>query len=279
MTGKRATLWKTSLRRQKSPIGSAPQDMYWFVNFQLLDDFINRSFFSQPLDTPAIGDSVPPFWMGAILGSAVPESSTSPTPVIYRADIERGANWSAQLDYGFEPSLPNGSPLQAISSVEGSLPLTSDPLPQLGAGTSPLIVRATVIMLVVEPSGSTYQSTLWVDGTIRKTQISPVAYTANPGLLVQVNPGSGLMSSMAGGNALPTAQEIQDWFFATRYASPYPLAQQIPGKTLDQYDAANTPGVVPAALTNLSTGQNAPLGSNGTPPIPANFLLSTTFGY
>jgi hypothetical protein len=81
---------------------------------------------------------------------------------------------------------------------------------------------------------------------------------------------------MAGGNALPTTQEIQDWFAATRSALS---AQPIPGKTLDQYDAANTPGVVPNPLVNLAGGQNAPLVTVGTPPVPVNILIPATFGY
>jgi hypothetical protein len=108
--------------------------------------------------------------------------------------------------------------------------------------------------------------------------LTTITYVPGLGTLT-FDPGTAYINSMAGGNALPTTQEIQDWFQASRYALPFPVAQQIPGKTLDQYDAGATPGIVPNPLVNLAVGQNAPLVVSGIPPIPANLLIPATFAY
>lgn len=277
----RGTLWKTSWRKRRPSVGQLPQDMYWFANFGDGDSSPDEAFFQQPLVTPSIGDTAPPFWIGAIFGSSLPAADLE--TIISRgfpAPLPTNPSWKTRLQYTFFSGFQPDSPLVVIADANTSGgELDSGVLPHLGGGVSPPLIRAVVMMLVVEPSGPGFKQTLWVDGDVRATYISPTPYSPLVGGLLHVRPKFGFLNSMAGGNALPTTQEIQDWFSLSRYALPYPLAQQIPGKTLDQYDAANTPGVVPPALVNLAGGQNAPLTSVGAPPVPVNILVATTFGY
>jgi hypothetical protein len=281
MTAKRGTQWKTSWRRQKPSLGTAPQGMWWFANFG--DGLGGESFFEQPATTPSIGDLAPPFWIGSIYGSSVPGAALN-TQVArgVGAPLPTTPSWLSGLFW-------DTSELRAFVKSRASafpfFPETEQVLAPLGAMASPALIRGVVQMLVVEsillpaPDFASLRLTLWVDGALRGTAISPGGtYIPSLGNLF-VQPKLGFLNSMAGGNALPTTQEIQDWFANSRYALPFPSAQPIPGKTLDQYDAALVPGVVPAALTNLSGGQAAPLLSVGVPPVPVNLFLPTTFGF
>lgn len=283
---KRGTLWKTSWRRQRPSIGTAPQDVWWFANFGDAETGADESYYQQPLVSPSIGETVPPFWIGAIFGSSLPAADLG-TAITrgFPAPLPTVPSWTARLDYEFfpPPSPSDLSPLEvtAFAAPSPGAELVSGALPHLGGSASPPLVRAVVVMLVVEPapSGPGFQQSLWVDGALRAQGVSAVAYNPYIGGLLHVRPKFGFLNSMAGGNALPTTQEIQDWFQQSRYATPFPAAQQIPGKTLDQYDAASTPAVVPNPLVNLAGGQNAPLLSVGAPPVPVNILVPTTFGY
>ena len=65
MTAKRGTLWKTSWRRQKTPVPQAPVPMWFFNNFQI--DLTGRVWYQQPSGSPGIGDATGgSFWAGMI---------------------------------------------------------------------------------------------------------------------------------------------------------------------------------------------------------------------
>jgi len=269
MTAKRGTLWKTSWRRQKPEIGAGQRVPMWFFSgFTVLSSGL---LYEQPLAAPSIGDAAPPFWVGTIQGSYL-------LPVTGASSLVGRSTWVQDLKWLPAPiSNPIVDLLKAFASIQG---VQMDPVVnQLNPPLSPVQVRAVVQMLVVEPYLTGFRATLWVDGTVRETIVKKTPY--GPALLkLRIEPSRGLFNSLAGGNALPTTQEIQDWFSATRYANP-PAAQAIPGKTSDRYDAGITPGVVPNPLINQAGGQAAPLVSFGLPPppVPANILLDATFGY
>jgi hypothetical protein len=144
----------------------------------------------------------------------------------------------------------------------------------------PPVLRAIVTLMVVEDLGNgTRRQTLWVDGAIRKTEIFTSPYEANANRFGTAMPGDGYLNSWAGGNAVPTTDEIKTWFSASRYASPFPAAQDIPGKTLDRFDAGAVPTTVPSPLVNLSIGQNMFSASEGTSPAFANTLFDASFAY
>lgn len=273
MTTKRGTLWKTSWRRQKPAIAAEPVPMWFFKNDGGAPG--SNFLFQQPLASPAIGDTVPPFWMGMICGSEVFTTPSLSPPE--GSGVFRTSSWQAEVQH-FSPSSGQPNLLRAIVSG-GVSPNLIEPLPLLDSPLSPIVLRAVVLMLVVEKVGAAdLLESVWIDGALRQQRQTTTTYA--PGTLgTTFDPARSYINSMAGGNALPTTQEIQDWFQQSRYALPFPVAQQIPGKTLDQYDAGATPGVVPNPLVNLAGGQNAPLIVSGFPPNPANLLLNATFAY
>jgi len=263
MTAKRGTLWKTSWRRQKPAIGAGQRVPMWFFSGFTVGQ--NGQAFQQPLTSPSIGDVAPPFWVGTIQGNDL-LSATATSSI-----VGRGTAWFEFLEWK-----PTSNLLQVNTGATTSM---NPAVSQLNPPLSPIQVRAVVQMLVVEPYLAGFRATLWIDGAVRASTVSAVAYVPGASLL-GIEPSKGLFNSLAGGNALPTTQEIQDWFSATRYA-PQPAAQAIPGKTSDRYDAGITPGVVPDPLINQAGGQAAPLVPFGLPPppLPANILLDATFGY
>jgi len=269
MTAKRGTLWKTSWRRQKPSVAAAPVPM-WF--FRKDNDPLSTFYFEQPLLTPAIGDGLPPFWIGAIFGTDVDD-----TPVLSPAGslLYSGGAWKSELQL-YSPSAGLPAELRALAS-DGGVNLEQNGIPSLSPPLNPIALRAVVQLITVEKVGvGDLLLSLWIDGALRQQQLRTAVYA--PGAAVTIDINTGYVSSMAGGNGLPTTQEIQDWFQASRYASPFPAAQAIAGKTLDIYDAAATPGVVPDPLVNLSTGQDAVLFP-GVSPAVTNVLLDATFAY
>jgi hypothetical protein len=271
MTAKRGTLWKTSWRRQKSAVPQAPTAMWFFNNFQV--DLTGRVWYQQPLDTPAIGDTDGgSFWVGMI-GAIGPNFGAN----IDRADSPpNNQSWQVS-DQSFAPIDPAqmitaGFSAGAVSGVQIEL------VSSLGV-ISPAL-RAIVTLMVVEDLGNgTRRQTLWVDGSIRKQETFASPYVASAARFSTAMPGDGYLNSWAGGNAVPTTQEIKDWFQQSRYATPFPSAQPIPGKTLDRFDAGAVPGSVPSPLVNLSIGQNMATASEGTSPAFANTLFNASFAY
>jgi len=276
MTAKRGTQWKTSWRRQKPGLGTAPQPMWFFGRFSLFPNLTGAQYDYEQALPASIGDTAPPFWIGSISASSLPGLTGL-------ASISRGIHpgspdWKSNLEYS--PTVG----VESIGRVETSQIIQQVPVLN---GHAPPALQAVVQMLVVEPYtnpvfpfGPGFVAKLWVDGSLRQTEISLLPYNPNGAGRLFIRPLLGFINSMAGGNALPTDAEIRTWFSATRYALPFPAAQEIPGKTLDRYDAALTPGVVPAILVNQSTGQNADLTVvSGIPPAPLNLLVDTTFGY
>lgn len=273
MTAKRGTLWKTSWRRQKPGIAAAPVPMWFFKNNGGAPG--SNFVFTQPLTAPGIGDGTPPFWVGMICGSEVFTTPALPTPE--GSGAFRTSAWTAEAQH-FTPSSGTPNELRALASG-GVSPNLEEELPLLSSPLSPISLRAVALMLVVEKIGATdLLESLWIDGALRQQRQTVNTYAPGVGTLT-FDPGRSYINSMAGGNALPTTQEIRDWFQQTRYATPFPSAQPIPGKTLDRYDAGATPGVVPNPLVNLAGGQNAPLVVSGFPPNPANLLVNATFAY
>jgi hypothetical protein len=270
MTAKHGTQWKTSWRRQKPSIGAGQPVPMWFFRNNGGGPF-SSFVFRQPLTTPSVGDGAPPFWVGMIAGS---DPSVAPLPSTESAGVFRTSAWQLFLNH----SSP-ASGLPAELSVTGEAIASSDAIlvDPLSPPLSPITLRAVVAMLVVTPVVGGNLETLWIDGSVRRQSFVALPYVPGNGLNV-FDPGRLYLNSMAGGNALPTAAEIKAWFSATRYASPFPAAQPIPGKTLDRYDAGATPAVVPNPLVNLAGGQNAPLVLQNV-PVPANLLVPATFGY
>jgi hypothetical protein len=263
-------LWKTPWRRQKTPVPQAPVSMWFFNNFQV--DLTGRVWYQQPLGAPGIGDTTGgSFWVGMI-------GATQLGPV-FGAYVERANNppnsqdWQVG-DFSFAPIDPNQMVTVGVSNGLAQ----TEPVSNLGV-VSPTL-RAIVTLMVVEDLGNgTRQQTLWVDGAIRMQEIIGSQYTASANRFGTARPGDGYLNSWAGGNAVPTTQEIKNWFQTSRYASPFPSAQEIPGKTLDRFDAGAVPGLVPSPLVNLSNGQNMLSASEGTSPAFANTLFDASFAY
>jgi hypothetical protein len=273
MTAKRGTLWKTSWRRQKTPVPQAPVPMWFFNNFQI--DLTGRVWYQQPLGAPGIGDTTGgSFWAGMIAASITGPSFGAS---IQRADSPPNfQDWRLRVTSlaPIDP-LEFGAEGQSGGVVQAS---QSDPVSSLGV-ISP-VLRAIVTMLVVEDLGNgTRRQTLWVDGAVRVSGIFASPYLANAARRGAALPGDGFLNSWAGGNVLPTTDEIQEWFSASRYALPAPSAQAIPGKTLDRFDAGAVPGTVPSPLVNLSVGQNMLGVSEGVSPAFANTLFDASFAY
>lgn len=270
MTAKRGTLWKTSWRRQKPAVPQAPVSMWFFNNFQV--DFTGRVWYQQPLDTPTVGDVAGgSFWAGMI-GASGP---------VFGAGIKRS---EAPPDFDDWRVLDQDSSLftppvvtEGLSS--GGLSESQfEPIQPLGV--TPPVLRAIVTLMVVEDLGDgTRRQDLWVDGLLRQSTIFAGIYNAKAGRFGTAMPGDGYLNSWAGGNVVPTADEIRTWFSASRYASPFPAAQSIPGKTLDRFDAGAVPGAVPSPLLNLDSGQDMLSGSEGVSPFFANTLFDASFAY
>jgi hypothetical protein len=282
MTAKRGTLWKTSWRRQKPVLSAAPVSMWFFNTFQT--DTSGRAWYQQPLDTPGIGDvSGASFWVGMI--------GAAPTSGIY--------NFGVSVVRADSP--PNSQNWELSDRVDGFFPVPIDFNTRLVAGSAPFpvvdtsvvtlgtvlpVIQATVAMFITEnqppsiayPLGSRRES-LWVDGHLRQTKVFGTPYVATATRRAAALPCDGYLNSWAGGNAIPTNQEILDWFSASRYASPFPVAQDIPGKTLDRFDAGAVPATVPSKLVNLSVGQNMLSVSEGTSPAFATSLFDAAFAY
>lgn len=261
MTAKRGTLWKTSWRRTGPALGSGRGPLWFFNNFI---DANGTNFFEQAAPVPSIGSGAPPFWVGAIMGSTC-------GTVAEEAFTRRGAGvWNSRL--AWTPSSPEGT-LQAQGIAAGLTESTD--VPPYNSPLSSFQLRAVVTLFAVEPVTGGLQTTLWVDGTVRATE-----FTANPyvpgSFLLNIEPFTGLLNGVVGGNSLVTDAEVRAWFAATKAAL---AVQGIPGKTVDRYDAGFTPGLVPPSLLNLAGGQNAALTTAGTPPVPANTLFQATFGY
>lgn len=271
MTAKRGMQWKTSWRRQKQTLGAVPVEMWFFHN----DGGVGSFSFQQAMRVPGIGDTQPPFWCGFIAGlpGSPPVGITPDQAAVFRT-------------FGFGTSWLGGAQRLLLNGVETYRALWSNysmsaPVESLSPPLAPIVLRAVVVMIVATTDGDgNVVAQLWVDGAIRAQLATGVPYVSGllPTDVLSFDPGTAYINSMAGGNALPTTDEIQAWFSASRYASPFPSAQEIPGKTLDRYDAANTPGVVPNPIANLAGGQPGALATSGG-PTPVNVQLAATFGY
>lgn len=275
MTAKRGTLWKTSWRRQKTPVPQAPVSMWFFNNFQV--DLTGRVWYQQPLDTPTIGDTTGgSFWAGMI-------ASFQFAPGNFGVNIQRAPsppniqNWQL-INQSLAPIDPTQLVVGGFSTGTGFPASQIEPVSSLGV--IPPTLRAIVSMLVVEDLGNnTRRQTLWIDGAVRSVGIFAGSYLATAARRGTAMPGDGYLNSWAGGNVLPTTDEILAWFSASRYASSTPSAQAIPGKTLDRFDAGAVPGTVPSPLVNLSVGQNMLSASEGVTPAFANTLFDASFAY
>jgi len=274
MTAKRGTLWKTSWRRQKTPVPQTPVPMWFFNNFQI--DLTGRVWYQQPSGSPGIGDATGgSFWAGMIAAFQFAPGAFG--ALIGRADSPPNSrDWQVR-----DASAAPADPLQLTTegSSAGAVAATQiEPVSSLGV-ISP-VLRAIVTMLVVEDLGNgTRRQTLWVDGAVRVSGIFASTYVSTAVRRGAALPGDGYLNSWAGGNVLPTTDEIQNWFSASRYALPAPSAQAIPGKTLDRFDAGAVPGTVPSPLVNLSVGQNMLGVSEGVSPAFANTLFDASFAY
>lgn len=271
MTARRGTLWKTSWRRQKPAVPQAPVSMWFFNNFQV--DLTGRVWYQQALDTPTVGGtSGGSFWIGMI-GAIGPSFGAN----VERADTPpNNQDWQV-IDQSFAPIDPD----QMVTSGFSNGTTDAIQIEQVSSlGVIPPVLRAIVTMMVVEDlGGGERRQTLWVDGVIRLSAIFASPYTARAAFKGTAMPGDGYLNSWAGGNIVPTPAEIQTWFSASRYVSPSPSAQAIPGKTLDRFDAGAVPGATPSPLVNLSTGQNMLSASEGVSPAFANTLFDASFAY
>lgn len=274
MTAKRGMLWKTAWRRQKPAVAQAPTEMWFFNNFQV--DLTGRVWYQQPLDTPTIGDTDGgSFWIGTI-------AATGPEGQVFGPHVERSDNPPNSQDWQLIDQLQapaEPAQMAVFGFSNGAVPATQG-IDVSSLGVIPPVLRAIMSMMVVEDLGNgTRRQTLWVDGVIQQQAIFGSAYDAQANRFGTALPGDGYLNSWAGGNAVPTNTEIKTWFSASRYASPFPAAQEIPGKTLDRFDAGAVPGATPSPLLNLSVGQNMLSASEGISPAFANTLFGASFAY
>ncbi len=274
MTAKRGMQWKTPWRRQKPALAQAPTEMWFFNNFQV--DGAGRVWYQQALDTPTIGDTDGgSFWIGMI-------AATGPEGQVFGPHVERSDNPPNSQDWQLvDQLLAPADPAQmaAFGLSNGAAFANTNTLVS-SLGVIPPVLRAIVSLMVVEDLGDgTRRQTLWVDGAIQVREIFASPYNATAARFGTALPGDGYLNSWAGGNAVPTDAEVRTWFSASRYASPMPAAQEIPGKTLDRFNAGAVPGATPSPLLNLAAGQNMILGSEGAPPVAANTLFSASFAY
>jgi hypothetical protein len=265
MTSKRGSQWKTSWRRQKPGVGSAPVELWFFNNFQDVNGALS---YAQGSPSPSIGDTTGgSFWIGLI--QAVDPAADD---VNDRA-LFRGTDWSEKIT-----SLAASLPLAASAVVNFNTIVA--PVPVLNANP-PAILQAVVVLFVVRDRPATIPASrieeLWINGQIALSRTIEAPYSADGGDVVQARTGfGGYLNSWAGGNVEPAAPEIQRWFAETRSAL---AAQEIAGKTLDRFDAALVLGV-PVNLVNLQGGGQAmTLTSSGAPPPGANTLIPAVFGY
>lgn len=274
MTAKRGMQWKTPWRRQKTPVGQAPVDVWFFANFGPPVG-APQARYRFPLAVPAPGDGAAPFWIGIMFAATL--STVSVEQV--RAFVSRAAAGAGFSLFGTWPVLgPDPRPLRVTGSVMASAtPLTTD-VPQVGAET-----RAVVALLVVEPFDTGRRETLWVDGNPVASKTDPLPYATAAGTLLTMAAETALVginigiNGWAGGNFLPTDQEIRDWFGSTRANL---AVAEIPTKTSDRFTATSVAPAVPAVLPNLAGGQNMDYVVTLAPdPVVVNTLIPVTFNY
>lgn len=274
MTAKRGTLWKTSWRRQKTPVGQAPVEAWFFSNFGPPVG-APQARYRFPLAVPATGDGVAPFWVGIMFAANL----TTVSVEAVRAFVSRaGAGTGYSLLGQWPVTGPDPRPLRVIGqTMSEPVPLFTD-VPQVGAET-----RAVVALMVVEPFDTGRRETLYVDGFPVSSQTDPIAYAAAVGTLLTMAAETSLaginigINGWAGGNFLPTSQEIEDWFGSTRANL---AVAEIPGKTSDRFTATSVAPAVPAVLPNLAGGQSMDYVVTLPPdPVVVNTLIPVTFNY
>jgi hypothetical protein len=267
-------LWKPAWRRQKTPVGQTPVDAWFFANFGPPVG-APQARYRFPLAVPAPGDGAAPFWVGIMFAATL--STVSVEQV--RAFISRAGAGAGYSLFGTWPIIgPDPRPLRVTGSVMATpAPLTND-VPQVGAET-----RAVVALMTVEPFDTGRRETLWVDGNpvATKTEALPYADAAGTRLTMAAETSvAGIsigINGFAGGNFLPTSQEIRDWFGSTRANLE---VAAIPGKTSDRLTATSVAPAVPAVLPNLAGGQNMDYVVTLAPdPVVVNILLPVTFNY
>jgi len=151
------------------------------------------------------------------------------------------------------------------------------PVPQIGAD-----IRAIVSLLTVEPDGLGNDIiSFYVDGSLVLQQIG--SYSPIPSFVRMrtVNQAGDVpqpyVHGWAGGNALPTVDEIEQWFFDSRYNMEIAA---IPGKTSDRFSATSVQPTAPGVLPNLAGGQVMNYVVDNPPdPVAQNVLLNVTFAY
>lgn len=270
MTRLRGMLWKTPWKRNRPEVASVPVPMWFFSRFGRTGGIFPSSEYQTPASSPAPGDGLPPFWIGMIgaFDLALARQTIVPGQNVF---VRRG--WVMR---DFMSSIVGSVNALEARGQAGTTSIVQSFVPQIGAD-----IRAIVSLMTVEPDGANVKTSLYVDGVLFAQQVG--AYTASPfqvvmsGEEVETSSPQPYIHGWAGGNALPTLAEIQQWFLDSRYNLEIAA---IPGKTSDRFSATSVAPAAPAALPNLAGGQVMNYVVNVPPdPVALNTLLNVTFAY
>jgi hypothetical protein len=266
-------LWKTPWKRNRVPVASVPVPMWFFTNFGSTG-ILPGSAYEFPAPSPSPGDAASPFWVGMI-GAMDLAAAKLNNVSIHESLVSRGTPGSWSLRDAMASVGGLISFLEARASAAGTSFI--QPVPQIGAD-----IRAIVSLLTVEPDGLGNDIlSFYVDGSLVLQQIG--SYSPLPNLVrmrtveqVGVVPQP-YVHGWAGGNALPTVDEIKQWFFDSRYNMEIAA---IPGKTSDRFSATSVQPTAPGVLPNLAGGQVMNYVVDTPPdPVAQNVLLNVTFAY
>lgn len=269
MTRLRGMLWKTPWKRNRPEVASVPVPMWFFTRFGPSGNgFTPNSDYRMPAPSPVPGDSGAPFWIGTI---GLADIAGAPGITNQYAGASSGFNWGVASQF-----LRSFAGDPGVLSGEGGTGIgLSAQVPVLGAS-----LRAVVTLITSVPDGFGNNTTrLYVDGVFKSQVTGP--YVFAPGILSMGTPNvfgaQPGIHGWAGGNALPTPAEIQQWFLSSRYNLEIAA---IPGKTSDRFSATSVAPAVPAVLPNLAGGQVMNYTVNVLPdPGALNLLVNVTFGY
>lgn len=262
----RGMLWKTPWKRRKPVVTPYPVSMWFFTNFGVPGSgFFPNSIYQFAALSPATGESGPPFWVGLV--GAIAE----PVPV--------GPDLSAYVGQGGSANTGNWGLGSTGSSASTDITTESYAAGASASYVSPSLgatVRAVVSLATFTSDGTNTTVRLWVDGFPVAQEVATIVPPA-PGLVFMGASSPEYIHGWAGGNVLPTNDEIRAWFKATK--ANLEIAE-IPGKTLDRFSATSVQPLAPNPLPTLGTGQSmsyvTPVGPD---PGILNSYINVSFGY
>lgn len=253
MTAKKGMLWKTPWNRGRgTPIPNPLNKMWFFSAFE--QDLSNIVRYETAADLTILGASLP-FWyavVGINPGNQYVDSANILQTPYARSDSSRVYANGGSGGVGYTIELPVPSTLF------------------LGA-----------LFVIVKEVGTDFgvrsilndQAADWV------TAASPFPPGPPSPLVLYPGVAAGGLHGFAGGAGEPTLDQVHQWFADLKDTGVIPA---IAGMTSHRYTAANTPGTVPAVLTNLGSegaGQNMDLTVVSGAPVPVNQQLSVRYNW